>query len=109
MPYAAEIMIVLFILWGGSMVTVLPITPSPDYDERGLVVVWSMWGTPAIVYTCWFWINMAMNNRNLFAETPCGTSGFLLGHVTSERIHAASYGVSLITVSFAAGMVTSGL
>lgn len=107
--YEAEIMILLFILWGGSMAIVLPMVRSPDYGERGIVVVWSIWGTPTVVYTCWFWINMAKGNNSLFAETPCGTSVFLLGHVTSENIQAMSIIVSIITVSFAAAMLFAGI
>lgn len=109
--FGAEIIIVLYILWGGSMATLTPLTAAlnekNESAQRGLMVMWSIWGTPTIVYTGWFWINMASGSKHLFADTPCGTSFFLLNHVTSKHIQSWSYVVVLISVSVAVGFLAT--
>lgn len=41
-------------------------------------------------YGCWFWVRMAVGTDTTFAQTPCGTSFFLLARVRSSGIPISS-------------------
>jgi hypothetical protein len=112
--YAAEVLVLLYILCGGAVIIVSANINSKTQGWGGkgkgyvpTLVVSTFVLAPITLFSSWFWLNGIENN---FSKTPCGSFGFLFARVSLYkpavfRIFAAvsifyAIGASLFVLGF---------
>jgi hypothetical protein len=107
--YVAEVIVILFIFLGGvaSMwnFTHMHLRPSGKYTIRGQnspffgnMITWYFISAPMLLFSCWFWINLARGRGFHFATTPCGTSFFLFGQIKPDHLIPAYHFMAFFCV-----------
>jgi hypothetical protein len=127
--FEAEVIVVLFIFFGGVLNVLAPLVGTPDmvgaavygikyrknrgqkalltpvtsgqdaaaqaenrwYNPgHGLTALLNSLMHPMVLFSSWFWVNMSIDKPGPFASTTCGTSFFLLAHITPRHVRSAS-------------------
>lgn len=95
--YVAEVIVILFIFSGGiaSMWSFSHAhrRPSGKLAFRGEnspifgnLITWYFMSAPMLIFSCWFWVNLARGRGFHFTTTPCGTSFFLFGKIGPDNL-----------------------
>jgi hypothetical protein len=90
--YIAEVIVILFIFFGGIYNVTLPFLANLAGNEQGRGLFWATVyiAYPVLLFSCWFWVRMAVGSEYHFAPTPCGTSFFLFSRVRPSHLKSAS-------------------
>lgn len=89
--FTAEIIIVLNIFWGGTLLVMVPfVRLLADIETTGLGLALIPLIISMIPVSTWFWLRLALYGETDFVPTPGGTSFFLLTRVTPENLQKAS-------------------
>jgi hypothetical protein len=89
--FTAEIIIVLNIFWGGTLLVMVPFVQLlADIETTGLGLALLPLILSMLPVSTWFWLRLALYGEVDFAPTKGGTSFFLLARVTNSHIQAVS-------------------
>lgn len=89
--FTAEIIIVLNIFWGGTLLVMVPFVQLlADIQTTGLGLALLPLILSMLPVSAWFWLRLALYGEVDFAPTKGGTSFFLLARVTHSHIQAVS-------------------
>lgn len=109
--YTAEVVLLLYILFGGSLVTVCAVSPAiASGEESGVaeigITAHILLSTSGPVST-WFWVRMALESESDFFATPGATSIFLFGHVSGGGLAIASPVLAFFSVWICASLIAT--
>jgi hypothetical protein len=89
--FTAEIIIVLNIFWGGTLVVMVPFVQLlADIETTGLGLALIPLILSMLPVSTWFWLRLALHGEVDFVQTNSGTSFFLLARVTHNHFKAVS-------------------
>lgn len=89
--FTAEIIIVLNIFWGGTLLVMVPFVQLlADIRTTGLGLALIPLILSMLPVSAWFWLRLALHGEVDFVPTNGGTSFFLLARVTHSHLQAVS-------------------
>jgi hypothetical protein len=95
--FTAEIIIVLNIFWGGTLLVMVPFVQLlADVRTTGLGLALIPLILSMLPVSAWFWLRLALHGDADFLQTPGGTSFFLLARVGPSDLRVASCFVAVI-------------
>jgi len=100
--YEAEIIIILFLYFGGVYNVLAPLVrkemSATSSRVTALTFVFGVILFPMTLYSSWFWVQLGTGNSRHFQPTPCGTSLFLFSHVGPHHFMIASKFMAFISI-----------
>lgn len=93
----AEIIVVLNIFWGGTLLVMVPfVRLLADIRRTGLCLALLPLILSMLPVSAWFWLRLALHGEVDFVPTPGGTYFFLLARVIPTHLQAASWFMAVL-------------